>query len=1317
MSYSPETDALLQPLTEVRGHSSPCGTAEDLGNDSDPPDYPQRLSASSSNSSAPSASNAGSSMPLDAATPSRHSGAPPTSNYGRPSSRGIVLSPGTVASSLPLPHSDSPCDSGLPSTTAASHILPSPPHLVDYHVDHPIAQFLTGIQLQGYTRRVVLECHITSMEALAAFANTDANVAAILGPFASLQQRSDLTKGLRQWEREAAKRSRQQLTAARRATRNGRRQPIARSRQTRAKLRMDTSSAASDGAAPLPCPPFEVDDLPHGPSSSPQERTVRSFPSMTSRNGAVAQRHLRDCEGGSEVDAGDCTSRMRTSDVQPARLVDGGHDGAVATTVTAAPSLCLSATELMHSLRFRRRFYAAEKSSPFDATCPRSPPVAATLEEAIDVDAEEDEAWETEGQEERHCEETSTSLLPNATHSPLNGVGVAAVVAEDATSTQRTNDGSGVDDAVHEPGEEIGSLDGVKLSAMSESSSLSSILYSLMDLEQAKRDGDSFDTVGDHTSPAGTAMQVSTHAALMAPFLPEKWDASRYGAMASRNISLGALSTSAALQSLSVNTVDATGPPSLQSEEAMVPSSLGNAGLNSCSEDSLPAGEGVPEAVPDDIYDGSDEAGREDHTEQVSPASFLECCQRSSTINASRQEAAVSMEMVMDQLRARLCADVEQLLHRYNEQLRAISSCSSTLSGGSNSNDAGRGCSGCSARVVIHPVCSTASDPAPLVMWGDALQPDRENDVVQVSPLTMPTLSTASGNVRETLPDTEALRYTAIVVSSSGSEATAAVALPHRESSDVEEAVPSCTPCFMPEPSSVVEEPTVSSSNGHAPVNEQSRLQRSSVSTICAETQEWRRCSSCPLLHPPDRANFTPPFDESSADCTQLWIHRASLEELNAVDEAVGCVGDKITVPYHPGSGGPPSPTEELLSPVWWSSYGLDAIEDSATQLRQGDTGESSDIRHGSVRRHAATFHHLCSGSDDEADYTTTSRPSPDAMHHRSPLLIGAATPHSATPPRTEHQQNEGVSPPSNHHHRPPLAPVARSSTSPMSPQSRAAASLTPAVADIGTLLPTASTTALRARCHQMGLVVSPEVFATATTSTAAMSPQHVAMADRDACTAPLRLLATRARFQRCVAPFYLHRTSRLSGLPYKRLRTDDLVDEGLALTKEDLQAARQRAKVEEQVETSRCIVAALAGNAFEAIERMSSDFSTAHPHPSTDTSDDLAPLSCYDQMLLLEPVDEEAIVSIVQRDFAHISNHHIRQVLSANDITAEVVRRSPSPLPAPLVPPPSPCPPAETLSQVERRRANTRAFFARRGLPTRSTRWPHGRMGGGQHR
>lgn len=265
----------------------------------------------------------------------------------------------------------------------------------------------------------------------------------------------------------------------------------------------------------------------------------------------------------------------------------------------------------------------------------------------------------------------------------------------------------------------------------------------------------------------------------------------------------------------------------------------------------------------------------------------------------------------------------------------------------------------------------------------------------------------------------------------------------------------------------------------------------------------------------------------------------------------------------------------------------------------------------------------------------------------------------------------------------------------------------------------------------------------------------RMARLEREALLEALQQLAVRVRFRRRVAPFFLHRVERFSGLPYRRVRAADLLDEASVLTRDDLQQARQRYKAEEQAEVERCVLAALAADAVEATEHHAqqqifattatspldqggeSSFSRlgdSSPGSSLDHASTTVPaLSCYDQMLLREPVNVEAVAATVQRSFPHVAHARVQQLLTLNEVIAEAVvvtapRSSASPPPsadtvvAPgkdLAKPPtaaaaaaegvSPSQEAPTLSQEALRRANTRRFFAQRGHMMRRGAWGRG--------
>ncbi|KPI90072.1 hypothetical protein ABL78_0825 [Leptomonas seymouri] len=275
----------------------------------------------------------------------------------------------------------------------------------------------------------------------------------------------------------------------------------------------------------------------------------------------------------------------------------------------------------------------------------------------------------------------------------------------------------------------------------------------------------------------------------------------------------------------------------------------------------------------------------------------------------------------------------------------------------------------------------------------------------------------------------------------------------------------------------------------------------------------------------------------------------------------------------------------------------------------------------------------------------------------------------------------------------------------------------------------------------------------------------RVARMEREALLESLQLLTVRLQFCQRVAPFFLHRVEHFSGLPYKRLRTADLVDEGSVLTRDDLQQARQRYKVEEQAEIERCVLSALAAEAVEATERYAQqhltptagdpgegdgDGSKLHNGAASSgsplhlASATVSVLSCYENILLREPVNMEAAAAAVQKCFPHVAYTRVQQLLTLNEVIAKVVaetpRRSPSPPPPststptatasscwgtptdraaadtpaqPVVPSPtltaSQSQGASLLSQETLRRANARRYFAQRGYMTRSGAWGQG--------
>ncbi|GET87938.1 hypothetical protein, conserved [Leishmania tarentolae] len=188
--------------------------------------------------------------------------------------------------------------------------------------------------------------------------------------------------------------------------------------------------------------------------------------------------------------------------------------------------------------------------------------------------------------------------------------------------------------------------------------------------------------------------------------------------------------------------------------------------------------------------------------------------------------------------------------------------------------------------------------------------------------------------------------------------------------------------------------------------------------------------------------------------------------------------------------------------------------------------------------------------------------------------------------------------------------------------------------------------------------------------------PRRAAVLERESLLEALRLLVTRLRFRHTIAPFFLHRVERLSGITYKRVRAADLLDEGAVLTRDDLKQTRLRYKTEEQVEVDRCIVSALVAEAAEAVEqdseRVASRWTTRSmslADSGNDTAMKVAPVNsalaslpdggvvcCYDQILLREPVNVDATVAVVQKSFPHIAHTRVQQLLAANEVIPEVV-------------------------------------------------------------
>ncbi|EPY15198.1 hypothetical protein STCU_12260 [Strigomonas culicis] len=220
-----------------------------------------------------------------------------------------------------------------------------------------------------------------------------------------------------------------------------------------------------------------------------------------------------------------------------------------------------------------------------------------------------------------------------------------------------------------------------------------------------------------------------------------------------------------------------------------------------------------------------------------------------------------------------------------------------------------------------------------------------------------------------------------------------------------------------------------------------------------------------------------------------------------------------------------------------------------------------------------------------------------------------------------------------------------------------------------------------------------------------------------------IQAVAVQHYFQQRVVPRCLHRVERLSQLPYKRLRRGDFVDRSCVLTAADLERAKQQAKEEEYTELVRCVEAALMADSVDHMERDA----LLPQRPDAD----LVNLTTYERVLLMEATDAEAAAATVARDFPHITHHRVQHLLEESGIPLEVVRRTPPPSPPPppqrrddegeeeeaspgmsgMTPVGEATPgssrsrsasPPPQLTPVQRRRENTRLYFAAKGLPTR---------------
>ncbi|KAG8348842.1 hypothetical protein TRVL_00311 [Trypanosoma vivax] len=235
--------------------------------------------------------------------------------------------------------------------------------------------------------------------------------------------------------------------------------------------------------------------------------------------------------------------------------------------------------------------------------------------------------------------------------------------------------------------------------------------------------------------------------------------------------------------------------------------------------------------------------------------------------------------------------------------------------------------------------------------------------------------------------------------------------------------------------------------------------------------------------------------------------------------------------------------------------------------------------------------------------------------------------------------------------------------------------------------------------------------------------------AQEDRMREALRQFVTRRTFIHEVVPSFFHRLPRFSGGPlYKRLRVADLVRPNLALTREDLEEQRRKAKIKEMEEVTCCVISSLAGNAAENIEcdavsmmRHSASLSalslnTPRASPvdaalSVNCNVDQYTLSAYERILLLEPVDIDAVISIVRSDFPDVPRNRVEALIEASGVPLDSSHRVCSSQAPPHVnahtPPrssPSPSPPPNHGRQVAPQsiagssQMTKRRYFAQRG-------------------
>ncbi|KAK7195661.1 hypothetical protein NESM_000495900 [Novymonas esmeraldas] len=1359
-----------------------------------------------------SSSSASSDTQAEAATPSRRVSA----------SQRVVspVSPATPAAT----HAPLCAEDGVGSATVATRTSPSPP----LSLTHPIVQFLAGVQLQGYAATLLHDHGIRTMHDLAARGSSADDVAALLGPLASLQQQSELWRGLRRWEREEARRAKTEAADARRraleAERCARRAVKEHARPPRRGRRTSGTAVMEEAVvnATSVC-------LASGSGGGGRPATT-FFDALGDCLGDDASACFRlSAVGGPAPEA---PPLCRDEDVHRFTVVSssGGGDGAAPVSEEhlrsqppasswslsgslSHPSLTASATQLMRQLSYRCRHSRhataarlrghrgarslSDVAVPCDASVSGQPCSRLTAADApYDVDAEDDSDA---------SDLCATEMQRRAQHS-----GCEALRLGRAESDGRSDSESQPSCAQRVRAASVASGDRSEGDAElspplppSTDSGLSSVLHSLR--EAVEREAPLSSVRCPTPSDEDGAAEGSTASAAL-----------RRHIETASHISLGALSTCAELRRL---------PRVAQSSSAAAAEGTGTGEACLTSE--------VPPLPPSTLRCAS---------VPTSPSCELDDC-------AVAAPSDVHLTDRVAEARRRLGDALRAALQSYNAEVAAIRDAADAavaraclpLCAVLRRADGGGGMDapatlvqwamgtedrcGCGeGRVSPHahptPLCPAGSPSTTTTAATSAAAEEDKHmnaDVARVSATASADVSArttarstavpapqSSGATRAPSSNATTTATTTSSMVSTGDEyggvtsrvsAVAAVALCEGEGADDNCSDVSCAS---------VGELTVGCQRLSARID----ASRGTITTITTTTSVVTVAAIGADAHP-------------SHSGAALRCIAGETPPATVCDAAAAHAAVAVVVPTAAVDPGDASRSASSGGEGWWAAYGIDALEYTQNVM---DNNNNSDDDGGGDEKPLSPGG-VATRDRSDAVVACIRTPSP------APREVIELCSSSATDDVDAGRRLSAVSAPSLLRAPPPSPPLAVRGDGVVEPLANAASyPRASSPESYSTRLhpeswPRMSTEELRCLCAELGLLVPPpppllpppsaspravsrrsgssprwdafglpqpptpitcrELF-DAETSTAsplplplhapeavppagAAAPQEgscrrslatpaaavgegtgvrlrrAALVEREALLDALRLLAVRLRFRHAVAPFFLHRVSRLSGLPYKRVRAADLLDEGSVLTRDDLQQARLRHKAEERAEVDRCVVAALAAEAAEAVEQSSDRVAAcvALRHGKEESgaaaavaaaAAPAAPSNCYDQILLREPVDVAAVVAAVQHSFAHISHSRVLGLLLANDVMAEVVpaRAPESPSPSqsspppptaasgaveaaatPAAPPPYATPstdaPATPLSQEQRQRAKARHFFASRG---HMTQWRGSRRG-----